>query len=42
MHGPEEVSFTNLLFEKVEDALGIKKILLKLVSWMKKEEQQLI
>ena len=25
MHGPEEVSFTNLLFEKVEDALGVKR-----------------
>jgi len=25
MHGPEEVEFTNTLFEKVEEALGIKK-----------------
>ena len=29
MHGPEEVLFTNTLFEKVEDALGIKKYSIK-------------
>ena len=29
MHGPEEVSFTNSLFEKVETALGIKKYSIK-------------
>ena len=29
MHGPEEVAFTNLLFEKVEEALGIKKYSIK-------------
>ena len=29
MHGPEEVSFTNTLFEKVEDALGMKKYSIK-------------
>ena len=29
MHGPEEVAFTNLLFEKIEDALGIKKYSIK-------------
>ncbi len=29
MHGPEEVSFTNKLFEKVEETLGIKKYSIK-------------
>ena len=29
MHGPEEVAFTNLLFGKVEQALGIKKYSIK-------------
>jgi len=29
MHGPEEVAFTNTLFEKVEEALGIKKYTIK-------------
>ena len=29
MHGPEEVAFTNVLFNKVEDALGIKKYSIK-------------
>jgi malate synthase len=29
MHGPEEVAFTNILFGKVEDALGIKKYSIK-------------
>tara|TARA_B100000767_G_scaffold263435_1_gene277188 strand:+ start:848 stop:2992 length:2145 start_codon:yes stop_codon:yes gene_type:complete len=29
MHGPEEVAFTNTLFGKVEDALGIKKYSIK-------------
>ncbi len=29
MHGPEEVKFTNTLFEKVEDTLGIKKYSIK-------------
>ena len=29
MHGPEEVEFTNTLFEKVEDTLGIKKYSIK-------------
>ncbi len=29
MHGPEEVAFTNNLFEKVEEALGIKKYSIK-------------
>ena len=29
MHGPEEVSFTNTLFEKVEEVLGIEKFSIK-------------
>ena len=29
MHGPEEVKFTNTLFEKVEEVLGIKKYSIK-------------
>ena len=29
MHGPEEVAFTNTLFEKVEETLGIKKYTIK-------------
>ena len=29
MHGPEEVAFTNTLFEKIEDILGIKKYSIK-------------
>ncbi len=29
MHGPEEVAFTNTLFEKVEETLGIKKFSIK-------------
>ena len=29
MHGPEEVAFTDTLFEKVEDSLGIKKYSIK-------------
>ena len=29
MHGPEEVAFTNTLFRKVEEALGIKKYSIK-------------
>ena len=29
MHGPKEVSFTNTLFEKVEESLGIKKYSIK-------------
>ena len=29
MHGPDEVAFTNNLFEKVEDALGIKRFSIK-------------
>jgi len=30
MHGPEEVSFANTLFDKVEDVLGIKKYSIKI------------
>ena len=30
MHGPEEVAFTNTLFEKVEEILGIKKYSIKI------------
>ena len=30
MHGPEEVAFTNTLFNKVEDALGIKRYSIKI------------
>ena len=29
MHGPEEVAFTNTLFEKVEQVLGLKKYSIK-------------
>tara|TARA_B100001094_G_scaffold331555_1_gene400302 strand:- start:995 stop:2146 length:1152 start_codon:yes stop_codon:yes gene_type:complete len=29
MHGPEEVEFTNTIFERVEDVLGIKKFSIK-------------
>ncbi len=29
MHGPEEVAFTNMLFEKIEAALGIEKFSIK-------------
>ncbi len=30
MHGPDEVSFTNLIFEKVERVLGLKKYTIKI------------
>ena len=30
MHGPEEVEFTNILFNKIEEALGIKKYSIKI------------
>ena len=41
MHGPEECAFTNLIFEKVEKVLNLKKIKFFAVLWMKKEELQL-
>ena len=40
MHGPEEVSFTNKLFEKVEEVWKLKNIQLKLELWTRKEELQ--
>ena len=30
MHGPDEVKFTNLIFEKVEEVLGLKKFTIKI------------
>ena len=39
-HGPDETSFTDLLFSKVEEVLGLKKLQLNVELWMKKEEQQ--
>jgi len=30
MHGPDEVAFTNLIFEKVEEVLGLKKYTIKI------------
>jgi malate synthase len=30
MHGPDEVAFTNLIFEKVENVLGLKKYTIKI------------
>ena len=39
MHGPDETSFTDLIFTKVEEVLGFRKnIHAKLELWMKKEE----
>ena len=37
MHGPDEVAFTNTLFEKVEETLGIEKYSIK-VGIMEKRE----
>ena len=39
MHGPEEVSFTNKLFEEVEEVLEIEKYTIK-VGIMDEEELQ--
>ena len=41
-HGPDECSFTDLLFGKVEELLKLKKIQLSAVLWMKREERLLI
>ena len=30
MHGPEETAFTDLIFDKVEETLNLKNILVKL------------
>ena len=30
MHGPDEVKFTNLIFEKAEEVLGLKKFTIKI------------
>ena len=38
MHGPEETAFTDLIFTKVEETLGLKKTPVKLGLWMKREE----
>ena len=41
MHGPEEVSFTNSLFEKVEETLNIKKYSIKVGIMDEEKEEQL-
>jgi len=38
MHGPDETSFTDLIFTKVEEVLELENILVKLASWMRNEE----
>ena len=40
-HGPEETAFTNLLFTKVEEVLGLEKFTIK-CGIMDEEEQLLI
>ena len=37
-HGPDETSFTNLLFSKVEEVLNLKNTQLNVELWMRKEE----
>ena len=38
MHGPEECSFTDLIFKKVEKVLKLKKKSNFVELWMKKDE----
>ena len=38
MHGPEETAFTDLIFQKVEEVLKLKKIQLNVELWMRREE----
>ena len=40
MHGPDEVKFTDKIFEKVEEVLKLEKNTIKLELWMKKEGQR--
>jgi malate synthase len=38
MHGPDETSFSDSIFTKVEEVLGLENIHAKLELWMKREE----
>ena len=42
MHGPEETSFTDLIFSKVEKILGLEKYTCKIGIMDEEEEPQLI